>query len=95
MDRAGLVVCNISLSLTPFPGQGVVLERSAFSDSVIAQALHENHLLSDDAWRFYIRDLVPGTLPDLWKPHVVIYLDKPTEDCLKSIQQNGKVSGQR
>lgn len=28
-------------------GQGVVLERSVFSDSVISQAFYENNLLSD------------------------------------------------
>jgi hypothetical protein len=30
-----------------FKGQGVVLERSVFSDSVIGQSLFENNLMSD------------------------------------------------
>ena len=34
-------------------GQGVVLERSAFSDSVIGQALYENNLLSDAGWMIF------------------------------------------
>ncbi|RNA11491.1 NADH dehydrogenase [ubiquinone] 1 alpha subcomplex subunit mitochondrial [Brachionus plicatilis] len=71
-------------------GQGVVLERSAHSDSVIAQALYENNLLSDQAYRFYLRDLVPNTLSELWKPHVVIYLDRTPEECLQAIKNNGK-----
>lgn len=71
-------------------GQGVVLERSAFSDSVVASALHKSGLLSDEAWKFYIKDLVPTTLKQLWKPHVLIYLEKSTEECLKSIKSNGK-----
>ena len=71
-------------------GQGVVLERSAFSDTVIGQSLYDNHLLSDAAYRFYMRDLVPNTLYELWKPHVSIYLDKSPEECLKTIKEKGK-----
>lgn len=72
-------------------GQGVLLERSVFSDSVIGQSLYENRMLSDEAYKFYMRDLIPSTIGELWKPHVVIYLDKSPEDCLKTIQEKGKV----
>ena len=34
-------------------GQGVVLERTVFSDSVIGQALYENNLMSDEGKEFY------------------------------------------
>lgn len=71
-------------------GQGVVLERSAFSDSVICQSVYENNLMSDEAYRFYLRDLVPTTLIELWKPHVIIYLDKTPEECLKAIKEKGQ-----
>lgn len=71
-------------------GQGVVLERSVFSDQVIGQSLYDNHLMSDEAYRFYLRDLIPNTIAELWRPHVMIYLDKSPEECLKSIQANGK-----
>lgn len=71
-------------------GQGVVLERSVFSDSVIGQALYEQNLLSDQAYRFYMRDLIPLTLHELWRPHVSIYLDKSPEECLRSIKEKGK-----
>ena len=38
-----------------------------------------------------MRDLVPNTSFELWKPHVVIYLDKSPEECLKAIKEKGKV----
>lgn len=71
-------------------GQGVVLERSVFSDAVIGQSLYDNNFLSDEAFRFYLRDLVPNTIAELWRPHVMIYLDKSPEECLKSIKEKGK-----
>jgi len=71
-------------------GQGVVLERSVFSDSVIAQSLYDNNFLSDEAFRFYMRDVIPNTINELWRPHVTVYLEKRPEDCYKSIQDNGK-----
>lgn len=71
-------------------GQGVVLERSCFSDSVIGQALYEQNLLSDEAYRFYMRDLIPNTIVEMWRPHLVIYLEKSPEECLKTIQEKGK-----
>jgi deoxyadenosine/deoxycytidine kinase len=69
----------------------VVLERSVFSDSVIGQALFENNMLSDEAYKFYMRGLVPDTIRELWRPHVSIFLDKSPEDCLKTIREKGKV----
>lgn len=71
-------------------GQGVVIERSVFSDQVIGQSLYDNNFLSDEAYRFYLRDLIPNTIAELWRPHVMIYLDKPPEDCLKTIKEKGK-----
>ena len=35
---------------------------------------------------------MPNTIGELWRPHVVIYLDKPAEECLKTIKQKGKVN---
>lgn len=71
-------------------GQGVILERSVFSDTVIGQALYDHNFISDEAYRFYLRDLVESTLHELWRPHVVIYLDRTPEECLKNIKNNGK-----
>lgn len=62
-----------------------------FSDAVIGQSLYDNNFLSDEAFRFYLRDLLPNTIAELWRPHVMIYLDKSPEDCLKTIQSKGKV----
>ena len=41
--------------------------------------------------KFYLRDLVPNTITELWRPQVAIYLDKPAEKCLETIKKNGKV----
>ena len=38
-----------------------------------------------------MRDLIPLTLHELWRPHVSIYLDKSPEECLRSIKEKGKV----
>ena len=43
------------------------------------------------AFKFYFRDVIPNTIGELWRPHVVIYMDKPAEDCLKTIKEKGKV----
>ncbi len=37
-----------------------------------------------------MRDLVPGTIHELWRPHVSIYLDRSPEECLQNIKQKGK-----
>lgn len=71
-------------------GQGVVIERSPFSDSVIARALYEHQFLSKEAWNFYKGEYVEQTLFECWKPHVMIYLDKTPQECLESIKTNGK-----
>ena len=71
-------------------GQGIVLERSPFSDNVIAKSLFDENLMSKEAYNYYKNDLVQQTICELWRPHVTIYLDRTPENCLKSINQNGK-----
>jgi len=71
-------------------GQGVVIERSPFSDGVIARALFEHQFLSKEAWNFYKNDYVEQTLFECWKPHVMIYLDRSPQECLDNIRANGK-----
>lgn len=71
-------------------GQGVVLERTAFSDEVITESLHENHMLSDEAYNYYKNDLRYLTISDLWKPHVHVYIEKTPEDCFKTIKLSSK-----
>lgn len=38
-----------------------------------------------------MRDLIPSTLLELWKPHLSIYLDKTPEECINAIKEKGKV----
>jgi NADH dehydrogenase (ubiquinone) 1 alpha subcomplex subunit 10 len=76
-------------------GQGVVLERSVFSDPIIGKSLYENGFLSDEAYRFYARDLTVNTMGELWRPHVCIYLEKSPEQCLASVKAQGKPQFER
>ena len=71
-------------------GQGIVLERSPYSDSVIAQSLYDENLVSKEFINYYKKDLVSQTLCEIWRPHVTIYLDRTPENCLKNIAKSGK-----
>jgi NADH dehydrogenase (ubiquinone) 1 alpha subcomplex subunit 10 len=73
-------------------GQGVVLERSPWSDNAIATALYENLMLSEEAFVHYKNELTYYSISDLWKPHLCIYLDRSPEKCLQTIKQKGKVN---
>ena len=39
-----------------------------------------------------MRELIPQTLSELWRPHVTIYLDRSPEECLENIKKNGQVN---
>lgn len=71
-------------------GQGIVLERSPFSDGVIAQSLYDEEFVSKEFYNYYKNDYVAQTICELWKPHVSIYLDRTPENCLQSIAKTGK-----
>lgn len=79
-------------------GQGVVMVRSAFTDRVFVEAMHQmgwlpkGYLRGDGVkfydWRIrynYIRNLV---LVALNKPHLTIYLDTPVDTCLERIKNH-------
>ncbi|XP_058118619.1 NADH dehydrogenase [ubiquinone] 1 alpha subcomplex subunit 10, mitochondrial [Anopheles ziemanni] len=57
-------------------GEGVVLDRSVYSDFVFLEAMFRNGYISKGARSVYY-DLVKNTFCDLMKPHLVIYLDVP------------------
>ncbi|XP_050092063.1 NADH dehydrogenase [ubiquinone] 1 alpha subcomplex subunit 10, mitochondrial [Anopheles aquasalis] len=57
-------------------GEGVVLDRSVYSDFVFLEAMFRNGYVSKGARSVYY-DLVKNTFCDLMKPHLVIYLDVP------------------
>lgn len=57
-------------------GQGVVLERSCYSDVIFLEAMYKSGYISKLARETY-HDLVGLTLPRLRLPHLVVYLDVP------------------
>lgn len=79
-------------------GQGVVLNRSVFTERVFVEAMHNmgwlpmGYLRSDGVrfydWRIrhlYTRNL---TLFSLQKPHLTIYLETPVEKCMERIKSS-------
>ncbi|KAL5007241.1 hypothetical protein ScPMuIL_016047 [Solemya velum] len=67
-------------------GQGVVVERSVFSDIVYADTLKKYGYISKPAYEYYrlIRD---NSICELWKPHVFIYLDAPVSHIRDRIKK--------
>lgn len=57
-------------------GQGVVLDRSCFSDFVFVEAMEKSGFLSKGARSVYY-DIRKNTITELLKPHLVVYLDVP------------------
>lgn len=79
-------------------GQGVVMERSVFTDRVFAEAMHQlgwlpMGYLRADGVRFYdykirydyIRNLALAEIP---KPHLTLYLDTPVETCIERLRKS-------
>ena len=70
-------------------GQGVLLDRSLFSDHVFAAVSHADGNMSNEGYERYCRlrnqvlELVPF-------PDVVVYLNAVPQDCLKRIAERGR-----
>ncbi|CAN7996135.1 unnamed protein product [Ixodes pacificus] len=67
-------------------GEGVVLERSPFSDYVFAETMHKFGYMSKLALKAYNLMKEAG-LPELLRPHLVIYLDAPSNVLLQRIKE--------
>uniref|UniRef100_A0AAG5DME2 NADH dehydrogenase [ubiquinone] 1 alpha subcomplex subunit 10, mitochondrial n=1 Tax=Anopheles atroparvus TaxID=41427 RepID=A0AAG5DME2_ANOAO len=67
-------------------GEGVVLDRSVYSDFVFLEAMFRNGYISKGARSVYY-DLVKNTFCDLMKPHLVIYLDVPVDVVKERIKK--------
>lgn len=67
-------------------GQGVVLDRSVFSDYVFVEAMERAKFISAGAKSVYY-DVRKNTIEELFKPHLIIYLDVPV-DVVKVYQQH-------
>ncbi|TDG52277.1 hypothetical protein AWZ03_001107 [Drosophila navojoa] len=66
-------------------GQGVVTERSPFSDFVFMEAMFRQGYISRGARSVY-NDVRQNTIGELLKPHLVIYLDVPVDVVQKQIK---------
>lgn len=67
-------------------GEGVVSNRSPFSDFVIMETMYKNGYLSEGARSVYY-DLRGQTITEILKPHLVIYLDVPVAKVKENIKK--------
>ncbi|XP_065353098.1 NADH dehydrogenase [ubiquinone] 1 alpha subcomplex subunit 10, mitochondrial [Cloeon dipterum] len=67
-------------------GQGVVLDRSCYSDFVFTEAMFKSNLISKEAYEMYYR-FRENTISQLLRPHLVIYLDVPVATTLQNIKK--------
>lgn len=67
-------------------GQGVVLDRSPYSDFVFVETMYSQGYLSKAAKSFYY-EIRKNTLPEILRPHLVIYLDIPVEKVKENIKK--------
>jgi len=70
-------------------GQGVIMDRSPYSDHIYTNAMAEHGLCSKTFLNFYhqVRD---NSMYHLWKPHLVIYLDVPVDEVRRRIEQRNR-----
>lgn len=70
-------------------GQGVVMDRSPYSDFVYMDAMAEQGLVSKNIQKFYhrVRD---NAMFALWRPHLVIYLDVPVAEARRRIEARNR-----
>ncbi|XP_075807581.1 NADH dehydrogenase [ubiquinone] 1 alpha subcomplex subunit 10, mitochondrial [Microtus pennsylvanicus] len=69
-------------------GQGVVLERSIYSDFVFLEAMYNQGFIRKECVDHY-NEIKRLTLPEYLPPHVVIYIDVPVSEIQKRIQKKG------
>jgi len=67
-------------------GQGVIIERSPFSDQVFAEAMNACGFMSRPALKYYL-EYKRQTIFDFWKPHLTIYLDAPVDFVVNKLKQ--------
>lgn len=67
-------------------GQGVVLDRSVYSDYVFVEAMCESNYISKAVKSVYY-DIKENSIHELMKPQLVIYLDVPVETVKKNIKE--------
>jgi len=68
-------------------GQGVVMERSVFSDMVFPEVFTQLGYMTRAGLSYYKNILRKNTICDLWKPHLIIYLDAPVDALRENINK--------
>lgn len=66
-------------------GQGVVLDRCPYSDFVFLEAMHKHGYVSSAARSVYY-EIRKCTVPEILRPHLVIYLDVPVKKIMENIK---------
>ncbi|CAL4123523.1 unnamed protein product, partial [Meganyctiphanes norvegica] len=69
-------------------GQGVVMDRSVYSDFVFVDTMAKFGFMSKGAQNLYY-ECKKATASQLMRPHLCIYLDVPVDDVLKRLEARG------
>jgi len=72
-------------------GQGVVLNRSVYSDFVFLEGMVAQGFVSKNVQSFYYR-MKSNALYQLWRPHLVIYLDLPVAEVRSRIEARNRTN---
>ncbi|XP_049583272.1 NADH dehydrogenase [ubiquinone] 1 alpha subcomplex subunit 10, mitochondrial [Syngnathus scovelli] len=70
-------------------GQGVILERSPFSDMVFLDAMFKQGYIRKECVQHY-NEIKGISICEFLPPHLVVYVDVPAEEVHKKLQQSGK-----
>ncbi|XP_067891988.1 NADH dehydrogenase [ubiquinone] 1 alpha subcomplex subunit 10, mitochondrial isoform X1 [Heterodontus francisci] len=70
-------------------GQGVVLERSPYSDFVFLEAMYKQGYIRKQCVDHY-NELKGNSICEFLPPHLVIYLDVPVAEVQKRLKQHGE-----
>uniref|UniRef100_UPI001ED840B2 NADH dehydrogenase [ubiquinone] 1 alpha subcomplex subunit 10, mitochondrial n=1 Tax=Scatophagus argus TaxID=75038 RepID=UPI001ED840B2 len=70
-------------------GQGVVLERSPFSDMVFLEAMFKQGYIRKECVQHY-NEIKGISICEFLPPHLVIYVDLPAEEVQKKLKQSSK-----
>ncbi|KAJ7305329.1 hypothetical protein JRQ81_011249 [Phrynocephalus forsythii] len=70
-------------------GQGVVLERSPFSDFVFLEAMHRQGYIRKECVEHYNK-IKEYSIYRLLPPHLIFYIDVPVSEVLKRIEEKGE-----
>lgn len=70
-------------------GQGVVIERSPFSDMVFLEAMFKQGYIRKECVQHYY-EIKGISICEFLPPHLVIYVDQPADEVQKKLKQSGK-----